>query len=730
MIEKIEIEVGGGTLSIETGRFAKQADGAVSVRYADTMILATACADKEPKEDRDFFPLTVDYREKTSAAGKIPGGFFKREGRPSEKEVLSSRIIDRPIRPLFPDGFKCETQVLITVLSSDQENDADVLGLIGASAALVISDIPFPKAIAGVRVGRVAGEFVVNPTLQQLEESDMNIVMAGSADAVTMVEGGCKEIPEEDLLEALSFGHDVIKTIVSAIDELGSRAGKPKREISPPEVDEEFVRRVNERTVSVVPEINYIPDKLERRRRFDELIEKTVAELEEQYPECKRKVVAIVEELEKADMRSRILSESKRIDGRGMADVRDISCEVGLLPRTHGSALFTRGQTQALVTVTLGSKADEQRIDDIMGESTKSLMLHYNFPPFSVGEVRPIRGPGRREIGHGALAERSVERILPTEEAFPYTIRIVSDVLESNGSSSMATVCGSSLALMDAGVPIKCPIAGIAMGLIKETDQVAILTDILGQEDHYGDMDFKVAGTREGICAFQMDLKVTGITLDIMRSALNQAREARLHILDVMDQTISSPRAELSSYAPRIIILKIKPDKIGLVIGPGGKQIRQIIEDTGAKIDIEDDGTVFIASVNQLAGEKARDTILALCEEPEIGKVYQGKVKRIATFGAFVEILPNTDGLLHVSEIDHKRIERVEDVLQLNDMITVKIIDIDPDGKIRLSRRALLPRGADDKDERPQRSDRDNRSPRHDRHDRGRPRRPNKERQR
>jgi polyribonucleotide nucleotidyltransferase len=732
MIEKVEMEIGGRTLSIETGRFAKQAHGAVSVRFADTMILAAACAEKEAREDRGFFPLTVDYREKTSAAGKIPGGFFKREGRPSEKEILSSRIIDRPIRPLFPDGFRCETQVLISVLSSDQENDSDILGLIGASAALSISDIPFEETIAGVRVGRIAGEFLINPTLQQLEDSDMNIVMAGSADAVTMVEGGCKEISEEDLLGALSFGYDVIKKIVVLIDDLRARAGKPKREIVPPEVDEEFVAKVNERVASVVPEINFIPDKHERRNAFDELISKTVEALEEEYPECKRKVVNIVEEIEKADMRERIIESGKRMDGRGLTDVREVTCEIGVLPRTHGSALFTRGQTQALATVTLGSKADEQRIDDIMGETTKSLMLHYNFPPYSVGEVRPQRGPGRREIGHGVLAERSVEKILPTEETFPYTIRIVSDILESNGSSSMATVCGSSLALMAAGVPVKCPIAGIAMGLIKERDNVAVLTDILGQEDHYGDMDFKVTGTRDGICAFQMDLKVTGISLDIMRAALQQARDARLHILEVMDRTIDKPRAELSSYAPRIFIMKIKPDKIGLVIGPGGKMIRQIIEDTGAKIDIEDDGTVFIAAVDQSAGEKARETIEALIEEPEIGKVYEGKVKRIAAFGAFIEILPNTDGLLHISEIDHHRIERVEDVMRLNDSVTVKVIDIDPEGKIRLSRKVLLPGGGDrERDERSDRgyrSGRDSRGPRNARDDRGRSRRPDRER--
>jgi len=692
MIEKVELEIEGKLLTIETGRVAKQADGAVTVRYADTMIIASACANKSPREGIDFFPLTVDYREKTSAAGKIPGGFFKREGRPSEKETLSSRIIDRPIRPMFPDGFACETQVLVSVLSSDQENDSDVLGLIGASAALAISDIPFEETIAGIRVGRIAGEFVANPTLQQLEESDMNIVMAGSAHAVTMVEGGCQEISEEELLSALDFGHQHIKKIVAIIDDLKSRAGKPKREIVPPDVDEEFVAKVMSRVESVVPEINFIADKHERQDKFDELIDSTVEALEEEYPECQRDVHKIVEDLEKADMRKRIISEGKRMDGRGLTDVRQIDCEVGYLPRTHGSAIFTRGQTQALVTVTLGSKADEQRIDDIMGETTKSLMLHYNFPPYSVGEVRMLRGPGRREIGHGALAERSVEKIIPNEEAFPYTIRIVSDILESNGSSSMATVCGSSLALMDAGVPIKCPIAGIAMGLIKEGDDVAVLTDILGQEDHYGDMDFKVTGTRDGITAFQMDLKVTGITLDIMRTALQQARDARFHILDKMDATIDKPRAELSSFAPRILILKIKQERIGDVIGPGGKIIRHIIEETGAKIDIEDDGTVFISAVGGEAGEKAREWVLSIVEEPEIDKVYEGKVKRIATFGAFVEIIPGTDGLLHVSEIDYRRIERVEDVLKVGDMITVKVIDIDPDGKIRLSKKALMER--------------------------------------
>jgi len=690
MIEKCSLELGGKTLEIETGRVAKQASGSVTVRYADTMILATACASDEQREGIDFFPLTVDYREKTSAAGKIPGGFFKREGRPTEKEILSSRIIDRPIRPLFPKSFKNETQVLISVLSSDQENDGDVLGLIGASAALTISDIPFEKVIAGVRVGRLGGEFVVNPTLSQLEESDMNIVMAGSADAVTMVEGGCHEISEDELLAALDFGHNEIKRIVDMISSLKEKVGRPKREIVVPEVDEKFDSTVRTKANAVVPEINFIPDKQERKAKFDELIEGLVEELEEEFPECKKAVAEIVEEIERSNMREAILNEGKRIDGRGLTDVRDISCEVSVLPRTHGSALFTRGQTQSLATITLGSKADEQRIDDIMGETSKSLMLHYNFPPFSVGEVRPIRGPGRREIGHGALAERSVEKILPTEEVFPYTIRVVSDILESNGSSSMATVCGASLALMDAGVPIKCPIAGIAMGLIKEDDRVAVLTDILGQEDHYGDMDFKVTGTREGITAFQMDLKVTGITLDIMRKALNQARDARLHILGIMDQTIDKPRANLSSYAPRIIILKIKQDKIGLVIGPGGKMIRQIIEETGARIDIEDDGTVFISSVDQQAGESAKLRVLELTEEPEVGKIYNGIVRRIAAFGAFVEILPNTDGLLHISEISHSRIDKVEDVLKVGDKIEVKVMDLEPDGKIRLSRRVLL----------------------------------------
>ena len=690
MIEKIELEIGGRTLTLETGRVAKQAHGAVTVRYADTMILATAVGEKEPRLDQDFFPLIVDYREKTSAAGKIPGGFFKREGRPSEKEILSSRIIDRPIRPLFPEGYRCETQVLVSVLSSDQENDSDILGLIGSSAALVISDIPFDTTIAGVRIGRIDGELVVNPTLQQLEESDINLVMAGSADAVTMVEGGCREISEEDILSALECGHDVIRKIVVAIETLREKAGKPKREITPPEVDEEFVAKVKAKVESVIPEINFIADKHERRDKFDELLDKTTEELEEKYPECKRKVHGIIEEIEQADMRRRIISEGRRMDGRGLTDVRPISSEVGYLPRTHGSAIFTRGQTQALVTVTLGSKADEQRIDDIMGETKKSLMLHYNFPPFSVGECRFLRGPGRREIGHGALAERSVAKIIPNEDNFPYTIRIVSDILESNGSSSMASVCGSSLALMDAGVPIKCPIAGIAMGLIKEGDKVAILTDILGQEDHFGDMDFKVTGTREGICAFQMDLKVTGITLDIMRKALNQARDARLYILDEMDKTIEKPRAELSTYAPRIIILKIPQSKIGDVIGPGGKIIRSIIEETGARIDIEDDGTVFIAAVGGEAGEKAKAMVLARTEEPEIGNIYEGTVKRIADFGAFFEILPNQDGLLHISEIAYTRTERVEDVMRLGDTVRVIVLDIDPTGKIRLSRKALM----------------------------------------
>jgi polyribonucleotide nucleotidyltransferase len=704
----------GRTLSIETGRVAKQAAGSALVRLGDTVVL-TAVVSAPAAEERDFFPLTVDYREKSYAAGKIPGGFFKREGRPSEKEILSARLADRPLRPLFPEGYNDEVQVMIQVLSSDQENDGDILGIIGASAALSISDIPFYNPIGAARVGRIDGRLVVNPMFSELEKSDLNVTVAGTKDYILMVEGGAQEISEQDMVEALAYGHEHVKKIVGMIDDLKARAGVPKKEVVKAEISPELVAAVTEMAGEKVKAANRIKEKRERGEAIEAIKVEAIELFAERFPDSDKQITRIIGDIESSDLRAMILDENLRSDGRGLDDIRDISIELGVLPRTHGSAIFTRGQTQALVVTTLGTKIDEQRIDDLLGESFKSYMLHYNFPSFSVGEVRPIRGPGRREIGHGALAERSLDPVIPAEEKFPYTIRIVSDILESNGSSSMATVCGGSLALMDAGVPIKAAVAGIAMGLVIEGDRHAILTDILGVEDHLGDMDFKVAGTTEGITAFQMDIKVGGLTIDLMRQALERARRARLFVLDKMNQAISSPKPDISPYAPRIISLKIPIDKIGEVIGPGGKVIRAIIEATGAKIDIEDDGTVTVASVDQVAGEAARDKILALIEEAEIGKVYVGKVKRIATFGAFVEILPNVDGLVHISELENHRVARVEDVVNLGDEIKVKVIGIDAEGKVRLSRRVLLEGYIED--------DRPPSPPRGDRHGGGRPRR-------
>jgi polyribonucleotide nucleotidyltransferase len=692
MINTVELEIGGKKLIIESGKIALQANGAVTVRLGDTMILSAVCASDKPIEGQDFFPLTIDYREKTYAAGKIPGGFFKREGRPSEKEILSCRITDRPIRPLFPEGYRNEVQCHIIVLSSDQENDADILGLIGTSASLAISDIPFTATIGAVRVGRVNGQLIVNPTFAELEESDINITLAGSLDSITMVEGGGREISENDMIAALKFGHEQIKLIVGKIEELRSLAGKPKASFTPVIVDENLKAKVLAISQVRLNEYNRISDKDERRTKKKLLSEEIQSALKEEFPEIERKISNLIHDVDADVMRTMIVEENRRIDGRGPDDIRKITCEVGLLPRTHGSALFTRGQTQALVVMTLGTKIDEQRIDDLEGESTKSYMLHYNFPPFATGEVRPIRGVSRRETGHGALAERALQPIIPVEDKFPYTIRIVSDILESNGSSSMASVCGGSLAMMDGGVPIKSAVAGVAMGLIKEGNKIIVLTDILGDEDHFGDMDFKVTGTAKGITALQMDIKMTGIDLDIMAQALEKAKMARLYILDKMNAVMPKSREELSMYAPRIITIKIRVEKIGAVIGPGGKIIRSIIEATGAKIDIEDDGTVLIASVDGEAGQKALEMIQAIVEEAEIGKIYSGKVCRITNFGAFVEILPGTDGLLHISEIDHSHVARVEDFLKLGDTIEVKVINIDPEGKIRLSRKAITQR--------------------------------------
>jgi len=693
MSHKVEIELGGRTLTIETGHLARQANGAVTVRYGDSMVISTVCANPEPREGQDFFPLTVEYREKSYAAGKIPGGFFKREGRPSEKEILACRIIDRPIRPLFPKDFRGETQCITFVISHDQENDTDILALNGVAASLAVSDIPFEHVIAGVRVGRINGELRINPTIPEMEESDIYITMAGSAHAIAMVEGGGREIPEADMIQALMFGHDHIKQIVAKIEELRSMAGKPNMAYTPVATNEPLETKVKEMVGSKYDALNRIADKEERRdtkKAYGKGIKEALAE---EFPEGENAIGNVLHDLDSDAMRGMILSEEKRIDGRGPDDIRDITCEIGFLPRAHGSAVFTRGQTQALVAVTLGTKVDEQRLDELEGESTKSYMLHYNFPPFSTGETKGMRGTNRREIGHGALAERALFPIIPAEDAFPYTLRIVSDIMESNGSSSMASVCGGSLAMMDAGVPTKSAVAGIAMGLIKSDEKVVILTDILGDEDHFGDMDFKVTGTTEGITAIQMDIKITGLDVATMEQALDKARIARLKILDIMNAAIPKHRDQLSQYAPRIITIKINPARIGDVIGPGGKIIRAIVEETGAKIDISDDGTVLIASVQAEPGLRAKARVEAIVQEAEVGKTYKGIVRRVTNFGAFVEIFPGTEGLMHISEIDTRRIEKVEDVINLGDTLDVKCISVDADGKIRLSRRALMEGG-------------------------------------
>jgi polyribonucleotide nucleotidyltransferase len=672
------------------GRVARAADGAAWVRYGDTVVLVTAVASKQPREGIDFFPLTVDYQERAYAAGKIPGGFFKREGRPHEKETLTARLIDRPIRPLFPHGYHQDVQIIATVLSADQENDPDVLAVVGASAALTLSPIPFLGPIGCVRIGRVEGRFVLNPTYAQLEQSDLDVVLAATEPAIVMVEGGGREVPEEVLLDALLYGHRALQGIVQMQQELARRVGAGPPAFASPQVDPALRERVATLTRPRIRELAFVPEKEEQRARRKLLVEEALALVATEPDGIKLQVKDIFEELEKQEMRRLILEEGRRADGRAITQVRPITCEVGVLPRTHGSALFTRGQTQALVTTTLGTSEDEQRLDDIEGESFKRFMLHYNFPPFSVGEVKFMRGASRRDIGHGALAERAIQPVLPSKEDFPYTVRIVSDILESNGSSSMATVCGASLSLMDAGVPVRAAVAGVAMGLVKEGDKTVVLTDIQGLEDHLGDMDFKVAGTRAGVTSIQMDIKTQGITEAILRQALTQARAARMEVLDSMDRALAKARPDLSPYAPRIISFKIPVDKIREVIGPGGKIIRGIVEQTGVKIDIEDDGTVAIASVDEAAARKAMEIIGRIVEVPEVGRVYLGKVVKITDFGAFVEILPGTDGLLHISQIAKERIRRVEDVLKEGEEVMVKVIEVDKAGKIRLSRREVL----------------------------------------
>ncbi|MBF0563864.1 MAG: polyribonucleotide nucleotidyltransferase [Nitrospirae bacterium] len=700
-MESVEVIINEDRLILETGLLAKQADGSVVARYGDTMVLATAVASKKVMEGKDFFPLTIDYQEKAYSAGKIPGGFLKREGRPSEKEVLTSRLIDRPMRPLFPNGFFSETQGVISVVSYGEENIADVLGIIAMSAALTISDIPFDGPVGAVRVCRMNGHIKVNPNLNDIacvndtDIVDLSLIVAGTADAVAMVEGGAIEVSEEVMLEAISIAHAEIKRIVEAQHLLRQKAGKPKRPLAPIVKNEELDRQVRQFALEKMKESIRIPGKLVRQKALDAIVDEMIVALcpEDDGKKDDRKVKELAkafEELEKELVRDGILTEGIRADGRRCDEIRHIECHVGLLPRAHGSALFVRGETQSLAAVTLGTTSDEQRVDSLEGDSYKSFMLHYNFPPFSVGEVKPLKSPGRREIGHGSLAERAIKPVIPSNESFPYTIRVVSDILESNGSSSMASVCGATLALMDGGVPIKAPVAGIAMGLIKEGDRVVVLSDILGLEDHLGDMDFKVTGTANGITAFQMDVKIKGVSTELMADALEKARQGRLHILGKLTETLEAPRANLSPNAPRIHQLKIRVEKIKDVIGSGGKVIKGIIEQTGVKIDINDDGVITIASTDEASFLKAQDIIMGIVEEAEIGKIYTGIVKKIMDFGAFVEILPGMDGLLHISQISEKRVNKVTDELQEGDTVIVKVIEIDKAGKIKLSRKEAM----------------------------------------
>jgi len=700
MIQRMERQFAGRTLSLEIGRMARLAHGSCLVQYGDTVVLCAATVQDNPTH-LPFFPLTVEYREKSYAAGKIPGGFFKREGRPGEKEILAARQIDRPLRPLFPEGFMHETQLACFVLSADQENDADVLAVLGCSLALNMSKIPFNTPVAAVRIGRIKGTWLLNPTFEQLEYSDLDITVAGSGDAIIMVEGGALEIPEEEILEGLQVAHEGIKELVALQEEFLEEHRVPDMAWSPVEPESGLKAKVEALAASRVEEALGLTDKQERQQAMAALREDVVNQLldeeqDEALAEQAKDVGEVLRGIEKRTMRETILSRGERADGRGPDEVRPIACEVGVLPRTHGSALFTRGQTQSLGVVTLGTARDEQRVDsiDTREEVTKSFMLHYNFPPFSVGEARPYRGTSRREIGHGNLAERAIQPLLPAYDDFPYTIRIVSDILESNGSSSMATVCSSSLALMEAGVPLKAACAGVAMGLIKEGDRVAVLTDILGLEDALGDMDFKVAGTRQGVTSIQMDIKIQGLTTAILQEALERANRARMHILDIMDQAIAQPREDISQYAPRIMTIQINPEKIGEIIGPKGKTIRAIQDESGATIDIDDSGVVKIAAVSGEAGARAREMIEAIVQEPEVGRIYEGPVKNTTTFGAFIEILPGTEGLCHISELQEGRTEKTEDVLKKGDITKVKLLSIDEKGRLRLSRKAALAEAA------------------------------------
>jgi polyribonucleotide nucleotidyltransferase len=690
MAQKLEIDFGGRTLSIETGRVARQAHGAVMVQYGETVVLVTSVTSDKKREGLDFVPLTVHYLEMTYAAGKIPGGFFKREGRPSDRETLTARFIDRPLRPLFPKGFQNETQIIATVLSADPENDPAILGMIGASAALTLSGVPFAGPIAGAKVGRIDGEYVLNPTKEEVGLSDIDLFVAGSEDAIIMVEGSAKEAPETEVLEAILFGHRALKPVIDLQKQLRTMAGTAEKPYDLARPEPSLYEKLEGMVGEKLREAYQITEKTRRRDAIEETYQLSCKELGAEDEASQNMVKNAFEQADRKLARRMILDQKRRIDGRGFADIRPISCEVGILPRTHGSALFTRGETQVLAVTTFGTSEDEQKINSLTGDIYKSFMLHYNFPPFSVGEVSPLRSPSRREIGHGALAERAIEPVLPSSETFPYTIRIVSEVLESNGSSSMATVCGATLSLMDGGVPIKAPVAGIAMGLILEGEEFAVLSDILGDEDHFGDMDFKVAGTAEGVTAIQMDIKIRGLSKEIMARVLDQARQGRLYILGRMKETIAEPRKDLSRHAPRIVTIQVKQEKIRDIIGPGGKTIRSIVDQTGVKVDVDDSGAVKLASPNYESIEAAIAMIKKLTQEVEVGALYMSKVRRILGFGAIVELFPGTDGLIHISQLAEGRVKEVSDVLKEGDEVLVKVIDIDPQGRIRLSRKAAL----------------------------------------
>jgi polyribonucleotide nucleotidyltransferase len=690
-MKKVEADIGGRILSIETGKLAKLANAAAVVTYGETVVLVTATGSKEPREEVDFLPLTVEYQERFYAVGRIPGSYFRREiGRPTEKETLSARFIDRPLRPLFPEGYRNETQVIATVLSMDQQNDPDILAMIGASAALTLSEIPFGGPVAGVRVGYIDNQYILNPTKDQLDLSRMNLIVAGTRNAVVMVEGGADSLSEDEVLEGIFFGHQALQPILDLQEELRAALGKPKMIVPVVEINQVLMQRVAEVARPEMEQVITTARKQDRSDRYHQLEKKVVAQLVDEGEANGKEVKKYLRDLNKTMMRNRIVKEKARIDARRFDEIRPIASEISVMPRTHGSALFTRGETQVLVTATLGSTADEQKVESLYGESSKPFMLHYNFPPYCVGEVRFLRGPSRRDIGHGALAERAIRAVLPADDSFPYTIRVVSEVLESNGSSSMATVCGGSLALMDAGVPLKHAVAGVAMGLIKDGEEIVVLSDILGDEDHLGDMDFKVTGTTEGVTALQMDIKIEGVSKEIMAEALAQARGGRLHILEEMQKTIIESRKELSEFAPKIFEIRINPDRIRDLIGPGGKVIKGLTAEFGVKIDVDDSGKVQVFAPNSIVAAEVVARINGLTEEAEIGKVYKGVVRKIMDFGAFVEILPGMDGLVHISELDRRRVEKVSDVVSEGEEIMVKVLNVDPQGKIRLSRKAAL----------------------------------------